>query len=113
LNQFLINLAQSASTGGSSPITQFVPIIAIFAIFYFFVIRPQSSKAKEHQKMLSELKKGDEVVTQGGIIGKISGITDAELTLQVQEGVRLRVTRAAVTGRYGAAAAAKSESKAS
>ena len=61
--------------------------------------------------MLSELKKGDEVVTQGGIIGKITGIKDAELTLQVQEGVRIRVTRASVQGRYGAAA--KTESKAS
>jgi len=92
---------------------QFIPLIAIFAIFYFLVLRPQSKKAKEHQAMLSELKKGDEVVTQGGIIGKISGLTDSELVLQVQEGVRLRVTRASVTGRYGAAAAKPAESKAS
>jgi preprotein translocase subunit YajC len=115
LNHFLVNLAQaSGSSGGSSPLTQFVPLIAIFAIFYFLVLRPQSKKAKEHQAMLSELKKGDEVVTSGGLIGKISGITDNELTLQVQEGVRIRVTRASVTGRYGAAAAApKTEPKAS
>jgi preprotein translocase subunit YajC len=110
LNHFLINLAQAAG-GGGSPFTQFVPLVAIFAIFYFLVLRPQSRKAKEHQSMLADLKKGDEVVTQGGIIGKISGITDAELTLQVQEGVRIRVTRASVQGRYGAAA--KTESKAS
>ena len=89
-------------------------MVAMVGIFYFLVLRPQSKKAKEHQAMLSELKKGDEVVTQGGIIGKISGLTDAELTLQVQEGVRLRVTRASVTGRYGAATAvAKPDSKAS
>jgi preprotein translocase subunit YajC len=112
LNHFLVNLAQAASSGGGNPMMQFVPLVAIFAIFYFLVLRPQSKKAKEHQSMLSELKKGDEVVTQGGIIGKISGITDAELTLQVQEGVRIRVTRASVQGRYGAAAA-KTESKAS
>jgi preprotein translocase subunit YajC len=105
LNHFLINLAQSAPAGGSNPITQFAPLIAIFVIFYFFVIRPQSKKSKETQAMLAELKKGDEVVTQGGIIGKISGLTDNELTLQVQEGVRIRVTRASVTGRYGASAA--------
>lgn len=104
MNQFLINLAQAAPSGGGA-LGQFVPLIAIFAIFYFLVLRPQSKKAKEHQKLLSELKKGDEVVTSGGIIGKISGLTDTELVLQVQEGVRLRVTRASVQGAYGAAAA--------
>lgn len=114
MNQFLINLAQAAPSGGpGGAMGQFIPLIAIFAIFYFLVLRPQSKKAKEHQAMLSELKKGDEVVTQGGIIGKISGLTDSELVLQVQEGVRLRVTRASVTGRYGAAAAKPAESKAS
>ena len=113
MNHFLVNLAQAAaSPAGSNPLTQFVPLIAIFAIFYFLVLRPQSKKAKDHQAMLAELKKGDEVVTQGGIIGKISGITDAELTLQVQEGVRIRVTRASVQGRY-VPAAPKTESKAS
>ena len=65
---------------------------------YFLVIRPQSKKAKEHQKMLSELKKGDDVSTSGGIIGKVTGIKDNELTLQIQEGVRVRVLRSAVTG---------------
>jgi preprotein translocase subunit YajC len=111
VNHFLINLAQApAAAGGGSPFGQLggiVPMIAIFAIFYFLVIRPQSKKAKEHQQMLSELKKGDEVVTQGGIIGKISGISEKELTLQVQEGVRLRVTRASVQGRYDAATKAE------
>ena len=110
MNSFLVNIAEAASGPGGA-LTQFVPLIAIFAIFYFLVLRPQSKKAKETQKMLSELKKGDEVITQGGIIGKISGLADGELTLQVQEGVRIRVTRAAVTGRY-APAAAKAESKA-
>jgi preprotein translocase subunit YajC len=114
LNHFVISLAQAAASSGGSPLTQFVPLIAIFAIFYFLVLRPQSKKAKEHQAMLAELKKGDEVVTSGGVIGKISGITDAELTLQVQEGVRIRVTRASVQGRYTPGApAAKSETKAS
>jgi preprotein translocase subunit YajC len=101
LNQFIINIAQAAPTGGQSFLQGPIPMmVAVFAIFYFLVLRPQSKKAKDHQKMLTELRKGDEVVTQGGIIGKISGITDAELTLQVQEGVRLRVTRASVQGRY-------------
>jgi preprotein translocase subunit YajC len=115
LNHFFINLAQSAAPsggGGGSPWSQLVPMIAIFAIFYFFLIRPQSAKAKEHQKMLSELKKGDDVVTTGGIIGKITGISDAEMTLQVQEGVRLRVTRASVQSKY-VPPAPKADSKAS
>jgi preprotein translocase subunit YajC len=111
LNQFLINLAQAAATG-SGPGGMILPMVAMVGIFYFLVLRPQSKKAKEHTAMLAELKKGDEVVTQGGIIGKISGLTDAELTLQVQEGVRLRVTRASVQGRYSPAAP-KTESKAS
>ena len=93
--------------------TQFVPLIAIFGIFYFLVLRPQSKKAKDHQKMLSELKKGDDVTTQGGIIGKITGIKDNEVTLQVQEGVRLRVLRSAVNGVYNPDAAPKTEAKAS
>jgi preprotein translocase subunit YajC len=110
-------LAQAAaSPGGGSPFGQFggiLPMVAIFAIFYFLIIRPNSKKQKEHQQMLAELKKGDEVVTQGGVIGKISGLTDTEVTLQVQEGVRIRVTRASVQGRYGASAPAKPDAKAS
>jgi preprotein translocase subunit YajC len=112
VNQFLINLAQAAPAGGGGALQQFVPLIAIFAIFYFLVLRPQSKKAKEHQKLLSELKKGDEVVTNGGIIGKISGLTDNELVLQVQEGVRIRVTRASIQGVYGASAKPAAEPKA-
>jgi len=93
--------------------TQFVPLLLIFGVFWFLVIRPQSKKAKVHQQMLAELKKGDDVVTQGGIIGKIAGVKDGELTLQVQEGVRLRVTRASITGRYPGAEAPKTDAKAS
>jgi preprotein translocase subunit YajC len=93
----------------------FLPMIAIVGIFYFLVLRPQSKKAKEHQKMLSELKKGDDVSTQGGIIGKITGIKDNEVTLQVQEGVRVRFLRSAITGVYTGAtpAAPKADAKAS
>jgi preprotein translocase subunit YajC len=112
VTHFLNALAQSAPGAGGSPFTQFVPLIAIFAIFYFLVLRPQSKKAKDHQKMLSELKKGDDVTTQGGIIGKITGIKDNEITLQVQEGVRLRFLRSAVNGVY-APDAPKTEAKAS
>jgi preprotein translocase subunit YajC len=114
VTQFLNGLAQSVPGGGSSPVMQFVPLIAIFGIFYFLVLRPQSKKAKETQRMLSELKKGDDVATQGGVIGKITGIKDNEVTLQVQEGVRIRVLRSAVTGVYNPTVTTpKSEAKAS
>ena len=113
MTQFLNGLAQAAPAGGGgflgNPIFM---ILAMFAIMYFLVLRPQSKKAKEHQKMLSELKKGDEVATQGGIIGKITGMKDNEVTLQLQEGVRVRVLRSSVTGAYpGATAAPKTETK--
>ncbi|HEX3901471.1 MAG TPA: preprotein translocase subunit YajC [Polyangia bacterium] len=118
MTQLLNGLAQSAPGGGGSPLTQFVPLIAIFAIFYFLVLRPQSKKAKDHQKMLSELQQGAIVATQGGIIGKITGIKDnGEVTLQVQEGVRIRFLRSAITGVYAgdtpAPKSEKSEAKAS
>jgi preprotein translocase subunit YajC len=91
-----------------------VPMLLIFGVMYLLVIRPQSKRAKETQRMLSELKKGDEVTTSGGIIGRISGIKDTEITLQVQEGVRVRIQRSAVTGRLKTASdSSKSESKAS
>ena len=76
-----------------------VPMLLIFGVMYLLVIRPQSKRQKETQKMLSELKKGDEVVTTGGIIGRISGIKDTEITLLISEGVRVRIQRSAVTGR--------------
>jgi preprotein translocase subunit YajC len=118
LNHFIINLAQAAAPASGASGNPFkdlpiIPMVLIFGIFYFLIIRPNSKKQKEHQQMLTELKKGDEVVTTGGIIGKISGLTDKEITLQIQEGVRIRVTRASVQGLYGAVAAAKPESKAS
>ena len=115
MTQFLNGLAQAAAPSGGAAGFLGNPmfmILAMFAIMYFLVIRPQSKKAKEHQKMLSELKKGDEVATSGGLIGKIAGMKDAEVTLILQEGVRVRVLRSSVTGLYpGAAASAKIETK--
>jgi preprotein translocase subunit YajC len=115
VTQFLNGLAQAAapqSGGGSFLANPMFMVVAMFAIMYFLVLRPQSKKAKEHQKMLSELKKGDDVTTQGGIIGKITGMKDTEVTLQLQEGVRVRVLRSSVTGVYtGGATPAKSETK--
>ncbi|MCU0662211.1 MAG: preprotein translocase subunit YajC [Myxococcota bacterium] len=75
-------------------------IVVMFAVFYFLLIRPQQKKQKEHTRMLSELKKGDEVVTGGGLIGRISGFTDKTFVLEVSEKVRVRVLRSQVLDKY-------------
>ncbi len=86
-----------AAGGAGSAFASFVPLILIFAIMYFLLIRPQQRKAKEHQKMIAALRRGDQVITQGGIIGKVSKIKDDnELEVEVAEGVRVRVIRSTV-----------------
>jgi preprotein translocase subunit YajC len=78
-------------------IQQFVPLILIFAIMYFLLIRPQQKKVKEHQAMVAALRRGDMVVTQGGIIGKVSKVKDdGELEIEIADNVRVRVMRATI-----------------
>jgi preprotein translocase subunit YajC len=77
----------------------FVPMIMIFVVFYFMLIRPQQKKQRELQDWLKSLKKGDEVVTTGGIIGRISGIADEVVTLEVQEKVRMKFLRSHIAGK--------------
>jgi preprotein translocase subunit YajC len=76
-------------------------MLVMFGIFYFILIRPQVRKQKEHQNVLSKLGKGDEVITRGGVIGKITGISeDGVLVLELQEKVRVRVPRAYIEGKW-------------
>ena len=77
MTHYLIGMAQAAAGGSGSGLMQMAPLVLIFVVFYVLVIRPQSKKAKELQSMLKELKKGDDVVTQGGVIGRITGIKEA------------------------------------
>ena len=77
----------------------FIPMIMIFVVFYFMLIRPQQKKQRELQDWLKSLKKGDEVVTTGGIIGKISGLTDNTVTLEVQEKVRMKFLRSHIAAK--------------
>jgi preprotein translocase subunit YajC len=86
----------------------------MFVVFWFLLIRPQMKRQKEHQAMLQALKKGDMVITRGGLVGKISGIADNVLIIELQEKVRVRVLRTHVDGKYEAPAGEKSsqESKA-
>ena len=82
----------------TSAIAQFVPLILIFAIMYFLLIRPQQKKMKEHQKMVAALRRGDQVVTQGGIIGKVSKVKENnEVETEIAEGVRVRVVQNTIT----------------
>ena len=84
--------------GGSDALVSFLPIILIFVVFYFLLIRPQMRQRKEHQQMLGQLRRGDRVVTGGGIIGTITKATaGAEVTVEIAEGVKVSVARHTIT----------------
>jgi preprotein translocase subunit YajC len=77
--------------------SQFVPLILIFGIMYFLLIRPQQQKMKEHKKMVESLRRGDQIVTQGGLIGKVSKVKDDnEVEVELAEGVKVRVVRSTI-----------------
>jgi preprotein translocase subunit YajC len=92
-----IAYAQSGATPpGGAGLASFIPLILIFVVFYFLLIRPQQKKGKEHQAFLGSLKKGDEVVTSAGIYGRITGLTDVVATLEIADGVRVKINRASI-----------------
>ena len=88
----------AAPAGGAAGLASFLPLVLIFVIMYFLMIRPQQKRAKEHRAMVEALKKGDEVVTQGGLVGKVTAVRDQELEVEIAPGVKVRVIRATVTG---------------
>lgn len=89
--------AAGAQAGGEQVVfTTVVPLALLFGIFYFLIIRPQTKKAAEHTQMLSGLKRNDEVVTTGGLLGRIHEIGDKVVTLEIAPNVRVRVERAQV-----------------
>lgn len=86
--------AQAApGMGGTGQLLSFLPLVLVFVIFYFLLIRPQQKKAKDHQEMVKKLKKNDEVMTSGGIYGKVTALADNVVTLEVAPNVRIRVHR--------------------
>jgi preprotein translocase subunit YajC len=91
--------AGGAQQGQSNPFMSFLPFILIIVIMYFLMIRPQQKKQKEKQRMLEALKKGDNVITLGGIHGKVTGFTDNEKTVivKVDDKVKLNIDRSAIT----------------
>jgi preprotein translocase subunit YajC len=91
-----------APTGGLSPLLiQLVPFFVIFLIFYMLLIRPQAKQRREHQAMLAALKKGDEVLTQGGIFGVVVGTKDDVVVLKIAEDTKIEVLKQAITGMRG------------
>ncbi|WP_134680005.1 preprotein translocase subunit YajC [Paracoccus ravus] len=90
--------AQAAAPSGAASIASFLPLILIFVIMYFLMIRPQQKRMKEHRAMVEAVKKGDEVITQGGLIGKVTAVRDNELEVEIAPGVKTRVVRATITG---------------
>ncbi|MEN8200313.1 MAG: preprotein translocase subunit YajC [Thermodesulfobacteriota bacterium] len=103
--------APAAGGGAAGGIASFIPLILIFAVFYFMLIRPQQKQAKLQQQFLNELKNGNKVVTKGGIHGTITGLTDSVVTLEIADNVRIKVSRSSIgspLGKEGAPAPIKS-----
>ncbi|MGJ3232657.1 MAG: preprotein translocase subunit YajC [Oceanicaulis sp.] len=91
-------IATAAGGGGMGyMLMQLAPFILIFIVFYFLLIRPQQQKMKKHREMIENLRRGDEVVTQGGIVGKITKIADTDATVEIAEGVRVKVIKFTIT----------------
>ena len=89
-------MGNQAASGSSGQIMAFLPLILLFAVFYFLLIRPQQKRAKTHKQFIENLKKGDRVVTSGGMYGTITGVTDDSVTVEVAEKVRVKVLKSAI-----------------
>lgn len=87
--------------GGASPLSMLIPFILIFAVFYFIVILPAKRQQKKKEAMIAALKKGDRVVTSGGIYGTVAAVEDQSLLLKVAENTKIRVSRSAIAGPVG------------
>jgi len=96
---FISNAFAQGATAGSaeSSLMSFLPLILMFAVLYFIMIRPQMKRQKEHRNMLAAMAKGDEVVTNGGIVGKVTKVSDAYVGLEIAEGTEITVQKASVT----------------
>ena len=89
--------AQAAGAGPGSAIASFLPLVLIFVIMYFLLIRPQQKKQKQHRTMVEALRRGDQVLTQGGIMGKVSKIgEDGIVEVEIAEGVKVKVVKSTI-----------------
>jgi preprotein translocase subunit YajC len=94
------HLLIGAASGGGGPegLISFMPLIVIFVIFYFLLIRPQQKKQQKHKEMLTSLKRGDKVITTGGLYGTIEGLTETTLQLKIANQVKVKISRSAIAG---------------
>ncbi len=90
--------AQTAAAASPSPFLQFVPFVLIFVVMYFLMIRPQKKKMQEEQNFLTKLSHGDEVYTKSGILGKITGIADKAVTLEIENGAKMKILKSHIGG---------------
>jgi preprotein translocase subunit YajC len=98
-----IGLFHLAQAGGAapSPLVQLVPILLIFAIFYFLLLAPMRKRQKQHQVLLGALKRGDKVVTNGGLMGEIAAVEEKVVHLKLADNIRVRVSKSAISGLEG------------
>jgi preprotein translocase subunit YajC len=94
---FLISPAHAQGTGQGDPFGFFLPMIVIFVAFYFLLIRPQQKKQKAHTELIGALATGDEVLTAGGILGKVTAVTDHYATLNIADNVEIKIQKSTVS----------------
>jgi len=93
---FFINSAHAQDAAQPGGLMSFLPLIIIFVIFYFLLIRPQMKRAKEHKKLVAELGNGDEVVTNGGLLGRITKVGESFITVELADNVQIKVQKHAI-----------------
>ncbi len=98
LDLFFSNAYAQAAPAQPNPIMSMVPLILVFLVFYFLMLRPQKKKMEAERKFIADLKKGEEVYTKSGIIGQVYGITDKIVTLELEGGVKLKVLKSYIAG---------------
>jgi len=93
---FFISNAYAQDAAASGGLMSFLPLIVIFAVFYFMLIRPQMKRSKEHRNLVAGLTKGDEVVTNGGVLGRITDVSESFVTLEIADNTQVKLQRQAV-----------------
>ncbi|MEY3579358.1 MAG: preprotein translocase subunit YajC [Pseudomonadota bacterium] len=94
---FISNAYAQSAAGGTGSLMSFLPIVLMFVVLYFLMIRPQMKRQKEQKAMIDALAKGDEVITAGGILGKVTKVTEAYVTVEVSDGTEIVMQKASVT----------------
>lgn len=88
--------AAAPAAGGPAAFAQFVPLVLVFVIMYFLILRPQQKKMRDHKTLVAGLKKGDNIITQGGLLGRVTSVRDEDIEVEIAQGVKVRVVRGMV-----------------